>query len=283
MSTRTALLSIRLSADYAGKRDVLKDVALEVYPGEILGLVGQSGSGKSTMALAVLGLLGVRGGAVRGEIMFGGRNLVRATERDLRSVRGRELSLVLQSPMTSLNPALRIGTQLHEAWRAHARSSRREAVAHILDTLESVNLPVQESFLRRYPAQLSVGQAQRVLIAMAILHRPRLLVADEPTSALDAITSAEVLKLFARLSRELRMSILFISHDLMSVASLCHRVAILDQGQIVECGITERVFRSPEHPYTRRLINALPRLQPAPDQPSGSGFPVGIPAPAHLY
>jgi ABC-type dipeptide/oligopeptide/nickel transport system ATPase component len=132
-------------------------------------------------------------------------------------------------------------------------------MAHLLELLKSVSLPAEESFLRRYPQQLSVGQAQRLLIALAILHRPPLLIADEPTSALDIITQSEILQLFARLNRELNMGLLYISHDLLSIASLCHRVAILHEGEIVECGVTERVFQRPEHPYTRRLINALPR------------------------
>ena len=188
----------------------------------------------------------------------------------MRSIRGREIALVLQSPTAALNPALRIGTQLREAWRAHCARDARKKTDRILESLACVNLPSDEAFLRRYPSQLSVGQAQRVLIAMAVLHRPRLLVADEPTSALDSITMAEVLELFGKLNRELEMAIVYISHDLLSVSSLCHRVAILAGGKVVECAPTMEIFSQPAHPYTRRLIAAVPTgpaLVPASEEP----------------
>ena len=177
----------------------------------------------------------------------------------MRRLRGRDLGLVLQSPLSALNPALRIGTQLSEAWRAHRPDRRREWKARALELLAKVSLPVDEGFLRRYPHQLSVGQAQRVLIAMAVLHNPALLIADEPTSALDQITQSEILQLFAALNRSLNMSILLISHDLVSAATLCHRIAIVYKGQIVECGTTDRIFRHPQHPYAKRLIESLPK------------------------
>ncbi len=252
------LLSVRLSASYAGKPEALRGVHFEMSPGEILGLVGQSGSGKSTMALAILGLLRWKGGAATGEVLFQGRDLMQASERDMRRVRGHEIALVLQSPLSSLNPALRIRTQFREAWSAHSPDRgawERAAVA----AMESASLPDAEHLLERYPRELSVGLSQRVLIAMAILHRPALLIADEPTSALDVITQSEILDLFAALNRNLGMAILYISHDLLSVAALCHRVAILKEGELVETGCAERVFRNPAHPYARRLIAALPR------------------------
>ena len=257
------LLSLRISADYPNKPNVLGNVSLEVQPGEVLGLIGQSGSGKSTLALAVLRLLHLHQGSQRGEISFQGRALMDLPEREMRSLRGRELGLVLQSPLSALNPALRIGTQLEEAWRAHASGSRDACRGAILETLSSVSLPADETFLRRYPAQVSVGQAQRVLIAMAILHRPALMIADEPTSALDVITQSEILQLFARLNREFGIAILYISHDLFSVASLCHRIAILHEGEIIECAATGQILQAPQHPYTQRLISALPGLPPA--------------------
>jgi peptide/nickel transport system ATP-binding protein len=252
------LLALSLSAGYPGKPEVIRDAVLQIGRGEILGLAGQSGSGKSTLALAILRLLGIKGGSARGEIVFEGRDLVNLPERAMRELRGRKIGLVLQSPLSSLNPSLRIGTQLLEAWNAHARGQSELGREVILQALASVSLPQEESFLRSYPRQLSVGLAQRVLIAMAILHRPALLIADEPTSALDVITQAEILQLFARLNRELNMAVLYISHDLLTIASLCHRVAILHEGSIVECEATGRIFRNPQHPYTCRLIAALP-------------------------
>jgi len=251
------LLAVNLNVWYGGKA-VLRQASLEVQAGEVLGLVGQSGSGKSTLTLSVLGLLGMKGGSYSGSIQFQGRELVGLKESEMRQLRGRDIGLVLQSPLSSLNPALKIGTQLMEAWRAHKNTSKARALAAITSALESVSLPGTEEFLKRYPSQLSVGQAQRVLIAMATLHRPPLLLADEPTSALDVITQAEVLALFRRLNRQMGMGILFVSHDLLSVASLCDRIAILHEGEIVECGTTSQIFTRPANAYTRELIGALP-------------------------
>ncbi len=253
------LLKARISVDYPNKAGVLRDVELDIGDGEILGLVGESGSGKSTIALALLRLLDHKGGSIRGTIQFGGRDLLGLNQREMRSIRGREIALVLQSPLASLNPALRIGTQLAEAWRAHNPGAAKQWKKPALELFERVSLPGEESFLDRYPRQLSVGQAQRVLIAMAVLHKPRLLIADEPTSALDAVTQSEILDLFRRLSRELNMAILFISHDLLSVAALCSRIAILQRGRIIECGATAQVFRNPATADTRALLEAVLR------------------------
>jgi peptide/nickel transport system ATP-binding protein len=226
--------------------------------GEVLGLIGQSGSGKSTIALSILRLLSLKGGTAAGRLLLRGKDLMQATEREMRSIRGRDIGLVLQSPLSSLNPALRIQTQLSEAWAAHASANSDACLAAVRSAMGSVSLPADDQFLRRYPSQLSVGQAQRVLIAMAILHRPALLIADEPTSALDAITQSEILALFARLNRQLNMAILYISHDLLSVATICDRIAILNEGEIVECATADEIISSPSHPYTQRLIRSLP-------------------------
>jgi ABC-type glutathione transport system ATPase component len=264
------LLSAQLTVRYPGKDPVLRGVSLDIGRGEIVGLVGQSGSGKSTLAMAILGLLGRQRAIVEGSIFFQGAQLLTMREREMRSLRGRSLSLVLQSPLASLNPALRIRTQLREAWRAHSggRATADDCDRAIQSALKSVSLPggdddATKEFLRKRASQLSVGQAQRVLIAMAVLHRPALLIADEATSALDVITQSEILELFARLNRETGMSILYISHDLPSVAEICQRIAILHQGEIVECGTTEQIFTAPEHPYTRRLMAALPKFPAA--------------------
>jgi ABC-type dipeptide/oligopeptide/nickel transport system ATPase component len=249
---------MRLSADYPGRPSVLRDVAIDIEAGEIVGLIGESGSGKSTLALGILRLLELKGGTNRGEVIFCGRHLEGLKQREMRQIRGKEIALISQSAMNSLNPALRIERQFAEAWRAHQRGPRGAWKTSVLDTIERVGLPRDERFLRLYPRQLSVGQAQRVLIAMAVLHRPRLLIADEPTSALDAITRSEVIDLLRDLNREINMAVLFISHDLLLVASLCSRVAILENGEIVEIGPAAKIFSSPEHPYTRALLRALP-------------------------
>jgi ABC-type dipeptide/oligopeptide/nickel transport system ATPase component len=254
------LLSACFSVRYSGKAPVLRNVKLEIRQGEILGLVGQSGSGKSTLAMAILGLLDRKHTQADGSITFQGRELLGLPDRDYRELRGKALSLVLQSPLSSLNPALRIKTQLKEGWRAHASGSRTDCDSAIRSALESVSLPSDEEFLRRYPSQISVGQAQRVLIAMAAIHRPALLIADEATSALDVITQSEILGLFSKLNRETGMAILYISHDLASVAGICNRIAILHDGHMVECGTSDEIFLNPQHDYTRRLMSAIPRL-----------------------
>jgi ABC-type dipeptide/oligopeptide/nickel transport system ATPase component len=254
------LLAAQVSVRYGEKPAVLRDVKFEIRRGEVLGLVGQSGSGKSTLAMAILGLLDRKRAKTEGAIEFDGCNLLTLRERELRSLRGRKLALVLQSPLSSLNPVLKIRTQLKEAWRAHASGPTADCDSAIRAALESVSLPSSDEFLQKHPSQMSVGQAQRVLIAMAVLHRPALLIADEATSALDVITQSEILALFRHLNRSSGMSILYISHDLASVAGICDRIAILHEGQIVETGTTEQVLTSPRHDYTQRLMAAMPRM-----------------------
>jgi ABC-type dipeptide/oligopeptide/nickel transport system ATPase component len=263
------LLSTQLSVRYARRHPVLHNVRLEIQRGEVLGLVGQSGSGKSTLAMAILGLLDKRHAQAEGTIRFQDSDLFQLSERELRALRGRSVALVLQSPLSSLNPALKIGTQLKEAWRAHASGTSADCLNAIRASLQSVSLPADDEFLRKHPSQMSVGQAQRVLIAMAVMHRPALLIADEATSALDVITQSEILALFRELNRSTGMAILYICHDLASVAGICDRIAILHQGEIVECGTTGQIFANPQHEYTQRLMAAMPRLSPANAQAPG--------------
>jgi ABC-type glutathione transport system ATPase component len=257
------LLSARISVRYGDKPPVLQEVAFDIQRGEVLGLVGQSGSGKSTLAMAILGLLDRKMVSADGTIEFENTDLLKLRERELRELRGRKIALVLQSPLSSLNPALKIRTQLKEAWRAHDSGSRTNCDAAIRAALESVSLPSNDEFLRKYPSQMSVGQAQRVLIAMAVMHRPALLIADEATSALDVITQSEILNLFRNLNRSISMAVLYISHDLASVAGICDRIAILHEGQIVELGSAEQVLSNPKNAYTQRLMAAMPKMPQA--------------------
>ena len=238
---------------------MLRGASLEIYPGEILGLVGQSGSGKSTLALAILRLLDHTGARVSGRTLLLGRDLMLCNEPQLRNIRGRQVALVPQSPVAALNPALRIGTHFSEAWRAHSSEPWSSRKSHLAQLLSTAGLSDDEAFLKRYPSQVSVGQAQRVLIVMALLHSPPLLIADEPTSALDAVTQREIVDLLCRLRSQRGLSMLFISHDLLTVASLCDRIAILHTGEIVESGPVAEVIAAPAHPYTKLLIETLPR------------------------
>lgn len=262
------LLSARISIAYGSNDPVLNNLELDIRRGEVLGLIGQSGSGKSTLAMAVLGLLDRKRVHIEGLIEFEHRDLLQLRERELRELRGRKIALVLQSPSSSLNPALKIRTQLKEAWRAHASGPASDCEHAIRNALASVGLPSSDEFLAKRPAQMSVGQAQRVLIAMAVLHRPALLIADEATSALDVITQSEILALFRELNRSSGMAVLYISHDLASVAGLCDRVSILHAGRIVESGATSSVLLRPQHEYTQRLMAALPKF-PATSKAAG--------------
>lgn len=247
-------LEFRISAGY-GQTRVLHDVSGKIEPGEIVALVGLSGSGKSTLALSLLRLLHYRGGDVTGSIKVAGRELGGLSEREMRAVRGKLIGYVPQSPGTALNERLRVKTLLEETWNAHAA-----APGSFGELLESVQLPSDAAFLHKRAGELSTGQGQRLLIALAIMHKPAVLLADEPTSALDAITQAAVLRLFVDLNKRFGTAMLFISHDLLSVASIGHRVDILHEGRIVESGTPENIFHSPSHPFTRELVNAMPRL-----------------------
>ncbi len=259
MLARPPLLATNFSVDFLDRIGVVRNVELHLEPGEIVGLVGASGSGKSTVANALMGLIELQGGRVRGEVRFEGFEMLGLNDETLRAYRGFRYAMVMQSPLSVLNPAMTIGQQMCEAWRAHRRDDWEGPVCQ---ALELASLPQSGEFLGLSPAQLSVGQAQRVLIAMAILHRPSLLIVDEPTSALDVVTTGEILTLFRNLNRETGAGILMISHDLAAIAALCSRVAILHEGSIVENGPCHQIFQCPQHPYTRRMVAALGELTP---------------------
>lgn len=237
-------------------RPVLEDVHLDIAPSEIVGLAGRSGSGKSTLALAVLGLLPRRKAITSGEIRYRGQNLLHFTEPELRRMRGRKIALVLQAASAALHPGLTLEAHFREAWRAHGAGAWEEQVDRVCERLGSLGLDGSLRFLQRYPGQISVGQAQRILIALAALHQPDLMIMDEPTSALDTLARAEVLRLMSRLNRETGVSILYISHDLSAVSAVCHRIAVLHDGRLAETGTPERLFASPQHPVTQALVAA---------------------------
>ena len=250
------LLSVNLQASY-GVQTVLGGIRFDLYVSDSLGLVGTSGAGKSTLILSLLGLLPWRGGKVTGEVLLQGEDVLRMPEREVRRLRGNRIALVPQSPMTALNSVVSLRAHFDEAWRAHQQGGRNGLDARLEELLPEVQLSFDRAFLSRKPGEISVGQAQRVMIALALLHRPAILIADEPTSALDPVTQAEIIKLLRRLKCSAGISLLYVSHDLVSVLQLCDRVAVLDAGMLVE---TFPVIEIGEvrHPATRRLLQSLP-------------------------
>ncbi len=258
------LLDIRdLRIEFRGRQETVvavPEISFQVMPGESYGLVGESGCGKSTTAMAIMGYLGASGAVTRGSIRFDGEELVGASEKALRAIRGRRISMVYQDPMSALNPVKTIGAQLAEVPIIHLGVNRRDALDMAAAMLEDVRLPDAGEMLKRYPHQLSGGQQQRVVIAMALLAKPSLLLLDEPTTGLDVTVEAAVIDLIGELRRRYSTSLLFISHNLGLIAESCDRVGIMYSGEMVEEGTTEAVFRSPRHPYTQGLIDCIPDI-----------------------
>jgi len=260
----TPLLEVRDLAVHfeteAGVVEAVDGVGFTIGAGEILGLVGESGSGKSVTALAVLRLIRRPGRVVRGSIRFEGRELLALAEEEMRAVRGSRISMVFQSPRTALNPVVPVGRQIARLYRLHQGCGRAEAAARTVEMLRLVGIPEPERRAREYAHQLSGGTCQRVMIAMALATRPRLLLADEPTTGLDVSIAAQILDLLRDLGRRTGTAILFITHDLGVVAGLCDRVAVMHAGQLVECAPVRQLFHEPAHPYTRALIRSIPRV-----------------------
>ncbi|OAN32876.1 hypothetical protein A4X17_15990 [Plantibacter sp. H53] len=249
----------RLSIAYGGAAPSVQDVSLRVGPGEIVGVIGESGSGKSSIALAMMGLLPDSATVTASRLDVAGTDMQGATERDWSGLRGARASMVFQEPMSALNPCMRIGAQIAEVLRIHGIADKRQARARALEILHLVRMPDAERRLGYYPHQLSGGQRQRVVIAIAVAAGPTLLVADEPTTALDVTVQAQILELLRTLRDETGMGVLFISHDLGVIGQLCERVAVMYRGRIVETGRAERVLADPQHPYTRALLESIPR------------------------
>ncbi|MFF7982631.1 ATP-binding cassette domain-containing protein [Streptomyces sp. NPDC007901] len=238
-------------------KEVVSGVTLSVAAGETLGLVGESGSGKTQTAFAVLGVLPAEAVVVRGSIRLDGRELLGLSERELRAVRGTSIAYVPQEPMSNLDPSCTVGAQLVEGVRAATPMSRSEARERVLALLARVGIPDPERTFRSYPHQISGGMAQRVLIAGAVASRPLLLIADEPTTALDVTVQAEILDLLRDLQRDLNMAVLLVTHNFGVVADICGRVAVMQEGRVVETGTTEELFGVPQHPYTRKLLDSI--------------------------
>ena len=256
-----ALLEVEDLTVAFGQHSAVKGISFRISAGETLGLVGESGSGKSATSLAVLRLL-PESARVGGELRFGGEDLLVLPEDAMRRRRGREIAMIFQEPMTALNPVMPVGTQIAEAVAAHHPELARKVVrGRVLEAMQEVGLPDVERRAKDYPHQFSGGQRQRILIAMAIVNRPRLLIADEPTTALDVTVQEQILGLLKELRREHGLAMLFISHDLAVVSQVADRVAVMQQGEIVEQAEVGRLFREPQHAYTRRLLASAPTMR----------------------
>lgn len=261
---------------------ILNKISFEIRKGETLGIVGESGCGKSVTSLAIMRLLSMPPARIKGSIQFQGKELLTLTEKQMQMVRGNQISMIFQEPMTSLNPVFTIGDQLMEPFMLHQGLSKKDARARAVDMLKMVRLPLPEQRMREYPYQLSGGMRQRVMIAMALACQPELLIADEPTTALDVTIQAQVLDLMRELQKKLGTSIAFITHDLGVVSEMCDRVLVLYCGEVVEEAPVDDLFDNPKHPYTLGLLSTLPKLGdarrletiPGVVPPAGS-FPTG--------
>lgn len=242
-----------------GEVKAVNGVSFSVPSGRTLGIVGESGSGKSITSLSILRLIQSPGKIKSGKILFDGKDLLQLSEKDMRKIRGNEISMIFQEPMTSLNPVFTIGEQISEVYQIHRNLSKREAKEKSIEMLKLVGIPSPEKRIDQYPHELSGGMRQRVMIAMALACNPKLLIADEPTTALDVTIQAQILRLIKELQEKLHMSVIFITHDLGVVAETCDYVAVMYCGKVVEFADVKTLFKNPQHPYTVGLLNSLPR------------------------
>lgn len=244
----------------AGEVKALNDVTFHIKEGEVLGIVGESGSGKSVTAYSLMGLTAYPGKLLGGELNFNGHHINDMTEKDFQKMRGNEVAIIFQDPMTSLNPVYTIGNQIREVLKLHTTKSKAEIQARAVELLELVGINEPEKRLKQYPHELSGGMRQRVMIAIALACEPKLLIADEPTTALDVTIQAQILELMMELKEKLGMAIMMITHDLGVVASMCDHIAVMYAGNIVEYGTTDDIFYNPKHEYTKGLIRSIPRM-----------------------
>lgn len=244
----------------AGEVKALNGVSFSMEEGEVLGIVGESGSGKSVTAYSIMGLTAYPGKLVGGTVGFNGHEIEKMTEKEFRKIRGNEVSIIFQDPMTSLNPVYTIGNQIVEVILLHTNKTKKEAYERARELLELVGINEPSKRLKQYPHELSGGMRQRVMIAIALACEPKLLIADEPTTALDVTIQAQILELMQELRKKLGMSIIMITHDLGVVASMCEKIAVMYAGHIVEYGTADEIFYNPSHEYTKGLIKSIPKL-----------------------
>lgn len=247
--------------DHLVPETVVYDFDLQMEPGEIVGIVGESGSGKSMSALAIAGLLSRKDMRKKGQILYAGKDLLTCSRKELRALQGKEIGMVFQEPMHSLNPLRKVGWQVEEALLLHSDLTKEERKEKALQMLSMVELKDTERIYRSYPHELSGGQRQRVMLASALICHPKLLIADEITTSLDVTVQAAILKLLQRFNKESGISILFISHDLNVVKKICQRILVMQKGRVVEEGTTEELFENPKTEYTRELLDSIPKIR----------------------
>ncbi|GCF95573.1 ABC transporter ATP-binding protein [Enterococcus florum] len=267
MNNLLEIKDLTISFDtFAGKVQAIRGVDLELAKGETLAIVGESGSGKSVTSRSIMKLLSSNASIEKGQILFKGQDLVQHSEREMQNIRGKEIAMIFQDPMTSLDPTMTIGKQVAESLRKHQKISKQAAMKEALNLLELVEIPEAEKRLKSYPHQFSGGQRQRIVIAIALICYPEILIADEPTTALDVTIQAQILELLKEIQTKVKTSIIFITHDLGVVANVADRVAVMYAGKIVEVGTAEEIFFNPQHPYTWGLLSSMPTLDDANDR-----------------
>ncbi len=245
----------------AGEVKALNDVSVQMNQGEVLGIVGESGSGKSVTAYALMGLTAHPGRIVDGQIYFNGKAIHEMSEKEMQAIRGNEISIIFQDPMTSLNPVFTVGNQIVEVILLHTNKTKEEAQARAIELLDLVGINEPEKRVKQYPHELSGGMRQRIMIAIALACEPKLLIADEPTTALDVTIQAQILELMISLKEKLGMAIIMITHDLGVVASMCDRISVMYAGKVIESGTTDDIFYRPNHEYTKGLLRSIPIMK----------------------
>ncbi len=244
----------------AGEVKAVRKISYDLKFGEVIGIVGESGSGKSVSSYALMGIIPEPGKVIGGDIIFDGEKILEKTEGDLQKIRGKDVGMIFQDPMTSLNPVFTVGHQIEESLKRHTELNKTQRTERIVELLKLVGINQPEKRVKQYPHELSGGMRQRIMIAMSLACNPKLLIADEPTTALDVTIQAQIIELLKELKEKINMSIIFITHDLGVVADICDKIAVMYAGTVVERGSVEEIFYKPQHPYTKGLLKSIPRV-----------------------